>query len=67
MASERRRLRFECPLNEAEDAIARYDWPGVRRAAQAVLAFDPENTEAIDLLGGAQRALRSKRAHHLQL
>ena len=57
MASDRRRLRIERLLDEAEDAVARYDWQAVREAAQAVLAFDPENSDAIDLLTGAERAL----------
>ena len=57
MASDRRRLRIERLLDEAEDAVGRYDWDAVRQAAQAVLAFDPENGEALDLLTGAERAL----------
>ena len=59
MASDRRRLRIERLLDEAEDAITRYDWGAVQQAAQAVLAFAPENTEALDLLTGAERALGS--------
>ncbi len=57
MASDRRRLRIERLLDEAEGAVARYDWEAVREAARAVLAFDPENGDAIDLLSGAERAL----------
>ena len=57
MASERRRLRIERLLDEAEGAVGRYDWEAVRKAAQAILAFDPENGEALDLLTGAERAL----------
>ena len=57
MASDRRRLRIERLLDEAEDAVARYDWQAVREAAQAVLAFDPDNSDAIDLLTGVERAL----------
>ena len=64
MASDRRRLRIERLLDEAEEAIARYDWGAVRRAAQAVLAFDPENSEALDLLTGAKRALAIMPLHH---
>ncbi|PKB63658.1 MAG: hypothetical protein BZY80_06220 [SAR202 cluster bacterium Io17-Chloro-G2] len=37
--------------------MGRYDWDAVRQAAQAVLAFDPENGDALDLLTGAERAL----------
>ena len=57
MVSDRRRLRIERLLDEAEDAVTRYDWQAVREAAQAVLAFDPENSDALDLLTGAERAL----------
>ena len=57
MASERRRLRIERLLDEAEAAVGRYDWESVRQAAQAVLAFDPDSGEAQDLLTGADRAI----------
>ena len=57
MASDRGRLRIERLLDEAEGAVARYDWEAVREAAQAVLAFDPDNRDALDLLHGAERAL----------
>ena len=57
MASDRRSLRIERLLDEGEEAVRRYDWDAVRQAAQAVLAFDPENGEALDLLTGAERAL----------
>jgi serine/threonine protein kinase len=57
MVSDRRRLGIERLLDEAEDAVTRYDWQAVREAAQAVLAFDPENSDALDLLTGAERAL----------
>ncbi|MCH7606547.1 MAG: protein kinase, partial [Chloroflexi bacterium] len=56
MASDRRRLRIERLLDEAEAAVSRYDWEAVREAAQAVLAFDPDNSDALDLLSGAERA-----------
>ena len=57
MSSDRRKLRIERLLDEAEEAVARYDWEAVREAAQAVLAFDPDNGDALDLLIGAERAL----------
>ena len=57
MASNRRRLRIDRFLDEAEQAVARYDWEAVREAAQAVLAFDPDNSDALDLLTWAQRAI----------
>ena len=37
MASDRRRLRIERLLDEAENAVARYNWQAVREAAQAGL------------------------------
>lgn len=57
MASDRRRLRIERLLDEAEEAVGRYDWEAVRQAAQAVLVFDSDNGEALDLLTGAERAI----------
>ena len=46
-------------LDEAEEAVSRYDWEAVRQAAQAVLAFDPGNGDAQELLDGAERAMSS--------
>ena len=57
MASDRRTRRIERLLDEAEDAVSKLDWETVRGRAQAVLAFDPENADALDLLTGAERAL----------
>ena len=57
MASDRRQRRIERLLDEAEEAVTRYDWEAVREAAQAVLAFDPGNSDAQELLAGAERAL----------
>jgi len=57
MASDRRRLRIERLLDEAEDAVGRYDWDAVRQAAQAVIIFDQDNAEGLELLIGADRAL----------
>jgi serine/threonine protein kinase len=51
MASDRRTRRIERLLDEAEQAVSNLDW------AQAVLAFDPNNGDALDLLNGAERAL----------
>ena len=60
LASERRRLRIERLVDEAEGAVALYDWEAVREASQAVLAFDPDNSDALDLITGPQRALDSQ-------
>ena len=57
MASDWRRLRSERLLDEAEGAVARYDWEVVSEAAQAGLAFDPDNSNALGLLNGGARAL----------
>ena len=50
MASERFQRRIERLLDEADEAIARYDWEAVRQAAQAVLAIDPENSDGVTFL-----------------
>ncbi len=57
MVSERRRQRIERLLDEAEEAVSHFDWTAVRNCAQAVLAFDPDNADAVDLLTAAERAL----------
>ncbi len=43
-------------LNEAEAALGRLDWDGVRAQANAVLALDPESADARALLDAAVRA-----------
>ena len=60
MASDRLRLRIERLLDEAEDAITRYDWDVVRQVAQAVLAFEPENTEHLPSLANKHQDLMGK-------
>ena len=57
MASDRRTRRIERLLDEAEQAVSNLDWQTVLDRAQAVLAFDPNNGDALDLLNGAERAL----------
>ena len=59
MASDRRTRRIERLLDEAEEAVSSLDWETVRDRAQAVLAFVPDNSDALDLLTGAARALGS--------
>ncbi len=63
MASERRRQRIERLLNEAEKAVSQFDWFAVRNCRQAVLAFDTENADAMDLLTAAEGTLRGSEAH----
>ena len=57
MASDRLQRRIERLLDEAEEAVSRLDWEVVRDRAQAVLAFDPDNSDALILLTGADRAM----------
>ena len=59
MASERTQRRIDSLLDEAEDAIARLDWQLVEIRAQAVIALDPANPDAINYLAAAGRALSS--------
>ena len=59
MASERRLQRIERLLDEAEEAVTREDWPTVASRARAILAFDPDNPDALDLLTAAERTLAS--------
>ena len=57
MASERFQRRIDRLLDEADEAIARYDWEAVRQAAQAVLAIDPDNSDGQTFLATVERAL----------
>ncbi len=57
MASDRIQRRIERLLDEADEAVARYDWQAVRQAAQAVLALDSENPDALTFLEAAEFAL----------
>ena len=57
MASERFQRRIERLLDEADEAIARYDWEAVRQAALAVLAIDPDNSDGLTFLSTVERAL----------
>ena len=55
MASDRIQRQIDRLLDEADQAISRYDWGALREAAQAVLRFDPENTDALAYLAAAER------------
>ena len=55
MASERIQHRIERLLDEADEAVARYDWEAVSQASKAVLALDPENQDAITFLAAVDR------------
>ena len=57
MASDRRRQRIERLLDEAEEAVTNEDWSTVASRARAVLAFDPVNADALDLIAASERVL----------
>ena len=57
MASERLQRQIERILDEAEEAISRFDWEALLRCAQAVLAMDPENKDGLAFQATAERAL----------
>ena len=57
MATERIQRRIDRLLDEADEAVSRSDWALVRDRAQNVLAFDPENSDALAFLAAAERAL----------
>ncbi len=59
MASERLQRQIDRLLDEGEEAIIGYDWDALRQRAQAVLAMDPENRDALAFLETADRALGS--------
>ena len=56
MASERFQRQIDRLLDEAEEALSRFDWERVRQCAQAVLAIDPENQDGSTFLAAAERA-----------
>ena len=56
LASERAQRQIDRLLDEAEDAVTQLDWGIVRDRAQAVLAFDPENSDGLAFLAAAERA-----------
>ena len=55
MPSEFIQRQIDRLLNEAEAALGRLDWDGVRAQADAILALDPENGDARALLDAAAR------------
>ena len=56
MVSDRTRQRIERLLDEAEAAVDQEDWETVRSCARRILAFDPDNRDALDLVQAADRA-----------
>ena len=57
MTSERAQRRIERLLDEADQAADREDWAVVRATAGNILAFDPENRDALAYLAAADRKL----------
>ena len=57
MASERIQRRIESLLDEADQAIAKEDWPILASRVRSVLAIDPANSDAVAYLAAAERAL----------
>ncbi len=57
MATERIQRRIDLLLDEADQAVANSEWVLVLDRAKNVLAFDPENQDALAFLTAAKRAL----------
>ncbi len=55
MASERLQRQIERLLDEADEAIAKEDWPTVASRARAILRIDPGNSDALSYLAVAER------------
>ena len=55
MPSERIQRQIDRILDDAEEALATYDWEAVSQHALAVLRLDPENEDAQAYLDAAQR------------
>jgi len=57
MASEHVQRRINLLLDEADLAVANSEWGLVLDRAKNVLAFDPENQDALTFIAAAERAL----------
>ena len=57
MASDRIQRQIERFLDEAEEAVAKGDWVAAEDSARKVLAFDPNNNDAVAFIAAAERAL----------
>jgi hypothetical protein len=57
VTSERVQARITRLLDEAEEAADRLDWDTVRKRAEGVLVFDPENADAKAFLAAAERGV----------
>ena len=57
MASDRIQRRIERLLDQIEEAADQLNWPEVLDRAKALLAYEPENQDALTLIDVANRAL----------
>ncbi len=55
MASDRIQRRIDQLLDEADEAVTALNWDVVRARAEAVLAFEPENPDALSYFAAAER------------
>ena len=59
MASERFQRRIDRLLNQIEESVDQLNWEVVLERAQAVLAIDPENQDALTFLAAGERVQAS--------
>ena len=59
MASERVQRQINLLLDQIEEEAIQLNWAAVRERAQAVLAYDPENHDALAFLAAAELAQSS--------
>ena len=57
MASERVQRRIDRLLDQIEQAMDNLEWATVRDCAQAILALDSDNSDALSFLGAAEQVL----------
>ena len=57
MASDRFQRRIDGLFDQIDDAVDQLNWAVVRDRAQAVLTLEPGNSDAINFLAAAERAL----------
>ena len=58
MPSERVQRQIDRLLDDAEEALTRFDWDSVRQCTEAVLALDRDNQDALTFLEAAEIALK---------
>ncbi len=55
MVSDRIQRHIDRLLDDADEALTRFDWEAVRQCSEAVLRFDPNNVDALSFLEAANR------------